>query len=397
MSMEMQKEVFGNTLESGSGSSTEERLAWFHHMQETQPVHYRPESNWWEVFRYKDVQQVLLDSATFSAEKKSAEGVPFLLSKSDPPKHGQLRCLVSKAFTPRRIQELTPHLTKIVDELLEPTIARGRMNIVSELASPLPTRVIAEMLGLPPKDYARFRQWSYQLLGQVMGVRHSDNGELLRYFSDLLNERRHDPGDDLMSALLTAEESGTHLTREEIINMCLELMTAGNVTVTMLLSYALQRFCQHPEIYQALRDDPSLIPGTIEETLRYDFFWFTEWRTVRHDTMLGGKEIKAGETVMARTGAANFDETYFSHPKQFDIRRSPNPHLTFGHGVHVCLGAPLARLESRIALEWIVAHFSDIRLDPENPVQFMDQISSWLIQSLGILFMPASPPLRRKL
>jgi len=111
MSMEMQKEVLGNTLESGSGSSTEERLAWFHHMQETQPVHYRPEYNRWEVFRYKDVQQVLLDSATFSAEKKSAEGVPFLLSKSDPPKHGQLRCLVSKAFTPRRIQELTSHLT----------------------------------------------------------------------------------------------------------------------------------------------------------------------------------------------------------------------------------------------------------------------------------------------
>ena len=150
------------------------------------------------------------------------------------------------------------------------------------------------------------------------------------------------------------------------------------------MTYAFQRFCLHPEIYQALRADPSLIPGAIEETLRYDFN-HDLWRTARHDTVLSGQQIKAGQYVVAWTVAANFDETYFPHSEQFDIRRSPNPHLTFSHGVHVCLGAPLARLESRIALEWIVTHFSDIRLDPEKPVQRMDKISSMLIQSFGIL------------
>jgi cytochrome P450 len=362
-------------------------------MQETQPIRYRPEYNLWEVFRYKDVQQVLLDYATFSAEKSQPEGLPFTLGKIDPPRHRQLRSLVSKAFTPRRIEELTPSLIKIVDELLEPAINKGKMNVVTELTYPLPVRVIAEMLGLPPEDRERFMQWSYQLLRHFIGVSTPDNGELIHYFADLFNKRKRDPRDDLMSVLLSAEENGAHLTREEIINMCLEMMLGGNVTTAILLIRALDRLCQHPEIYQTLLDDPSLIAGAIEETLRYDFSSFNVWRTARHDTMFNGHEIKAGQYVVAWTGAANFDETYFPHSEQFDIRRSPNPHITFGHGVHVCLGYPLARLEGRIALERIVAHFSEIRLDPENPAQFVDQVgSSMIIESLGMLFTSAGSP-----
>ncbi len=406
MSTEMHKKVSRSDLLRELVYPLEERLAWFHHMQETQPVHYRPEYNLWEVFRYKDVQQVLLDYGTFAADKRVSEAFPSALGKSDPPEYRQLRSLVASVFTPRRMEELTPRLIQIVDELLERAATSGKMHLVMELAHALPTLVTIELLGLPPKDYKRFQQWSYELLRQflllqypltdrgneenlttlpaspdtghsnrtipnrssgfALGMQNPDNPEILDYFSDLLDERKRDPHDDLISRLLAAEENGAHLTRETIIYLCLDLMTGGNVTTPMLLNFALQRLSQHPEIYQTLRDDPSLIPGTLEEILRYDFSDSNVWRTARHDTVLFGHEIKAGQYVVAWTGAANFDETYFPQSEQFDIRRSPNPHLTFGHGVHVCLGAALTRLEARITLERIVARFSEFRLDLEG-------------------------------
>src|SRR5437763_3406743 len=217
-----QKELSKMTLIKELDPSIESRVVWFRHMQETQPVRYRPEYNLWEVFRYKDVQQVLLDYSSFSSEYSQPEGLPFVLGKSDPSHHRQLRALVTKVFTPRRIEELTPSLSKIVDGLLELVIARGKMNVVTELAYPLPVRVIIEMLGLPPADQERFRKWAYQLSGQSMGAWNPDHNELLYYFSDLLNKRKRDPREDLISALLAAEENGAHLTRQEIIYMCLE-------------------------------------------------------------------------------------------------------------------------------------------------------------------------------
>jgi cytochrome P450 family 109 len=353
---------------SESGSSAEERLAWYHHMQKTQPIRYRPEHNMWDVFRYKDVEQVLLDYDTFSIDRSLPEGFQAALGKCDPPKHRQLRSLVSKAFTPRRIEQLRPRLVRIVDELLEQASASGKMNLISVLAHLLPIHVISETLGLPPQDRERLHQWSSQLLHQLMmGVCNPDNTEILDYFSGLLNKRERDPCDDIMSGLLAAEEAAqeneTPLTRTEIIYICIDLMTGGNVIITGLLSSAFKRFSQHPEIYQALRADPSLIPGTVEEMLRYDLSASSMWRTARHDTVLDGHQIRAGQYVLAWIAAANFDEAYFPHPERFDIRRSPNLHLTFGHGVHFCVGHALVRLEVRIVLERIVARFSEIRLD----------------------------------
>ena len=389
--MEMQKEVKATLVEELIASN-EPRISWYHRMQETQPVHYRPEYNLWEVFRYKDVQQVLLDYNTFAVDSRLQPGFPSTLGRFDPPRHRQLRGLVSKVFTPRRVEELTPRLIQIVDELLGPALDKRKMDVARELTYPLPISVIAAMLGLPPEDQGRFRQWSYQLFYQFIGICKPENSELLQYFSELLDKRKLDPHDDLISGLLAAEENGAYLTREEIIDLCLELMWAGNVATTMLLNYTLSRLCQHPEMYQALRDDPSLIPGVLEETLRCDFSLNTIWRTARHDTVFNGHEIKAGEAVVAWTAAANVDETYFPHSEQFDIRRSPNPHLLFGHGCHFCLGASLARLQGRIALERIVAHFSEIGLDPESPVQYMDGMEALKVfQSLGIVCTPAVP------
>ena len=386
MSTETQKEVSRALLEREAGFSTEDRAAWSHHMQETQPVRYRPEYNMWDVFRYKDVQHVLSDYATFSAENSQSKNFPGALGRFDPPHHRQLRSLVSKAFTPRSIEELAPRLIQISDELLERAKAKGKMDAVPDFTDPLPTRVIAEMLGLPHSDYERLRSWSYQHVDLALGTSSHDYTEFLQYFSDQLNERKHAPRNDLISRLLAAEENGTHLTREEILHMCLELVTAGHVTTTMLLTGALYRFCKQPELYQTLRNDPSLIPGAIEEMLRHDFSFANQRRIARHDTVLAGFQIKAGQAVMAWTSAANFDETVFPHSEQFDIRRSPNPHLTFGYGVHVCLGAPLTRLESRIAIERIVTHFSDVRPDLERPLQFLRPLSSSNLRSFGISF-----------
>jgi cytochrome P450 len=390
MSKQMQNRLPKDDLIRDLGSSIESQIAWFHHMQETQPIRYRPEHDLWEVFRYKDVQQVISDYNEFSMRGSQQKGYPDALLVSDPPRHRQLRSLVSKAFTPRRVEELTPRLTQIIDKLLEPAIVNGKLNIITEFTHQLPVRVIAEMLGLPPEDQERFHRWAYQLLRQLLCTVDAENNELIHYLSDLLDERKRDPRDDLLSALLAAEENGEHLTREDIIHMCMEMIMAGNVTTTLLLNHAISRLCRQPEIYQTLRSDPTLIPGAIEETLRYDFTPTNVWRTVRHDTVLGGHEIKAGQYVVAWKAAANFDESYFPQSEQFNVRRSPNPHLSFGHGIHYCLGAPLGRLEGRIALERIVTHFSEIRLDPESPAQYLGQLgAARIVESLGVLFTPA--------
>ena len=210
---------------------------------------------------------------------------------------------------------------------------------------------------------------------------------MIQYFAKLLEERQRDLRDDLISALLVAEENGAHLSREEIIWMCLELMMAGNVTTTMLLSHALLRLSQRPDLYATLQADPSLVSGMIEESLRCDFSTINLWRRARQDLLMDGQPIKAGQLVVAMVGAANFDENYFPHAGQFDLRRSPNPHLTFGHGIHMCLGAPLARLEGRIALERILAHFSVLRLDTEQAPQFADN-QGQLFQLLPVLVTP---------
>ena len=357
-------------------------------MRETQPVTYNQEHKVWEVFRYKDVQRVLLDYADYSVKKTMPENFPSTLGKNDPPRHRQLRALVSKAFTPRSIEELTPRLIEIIDGLLESALVSGQMDVMADLTYPLPVRVIAEMLGLPTQDQEKFRVWSYQLLDQFTRGAHPDNSELFHYFSDLLEERKHHPQTDLMSSLLAAEEDGAHLTREEILFMCLEMMMAGNVTTTMLLSYALDRFSRHPEIYEELRADPSLIPGALEETLRYDFSEISLRRTARQDLVLQGHEIKEGEMIVAWVGAAHFDEDFFPHAEQFDIKRAPNPHMTFGYGIHACLGSPLARLEAKVALQRIVAHFSALRPDPDRPLRR----KNGQVQQLGLFFTPALAP-----
>ncbi len=371
------------------GYTPESRAAWFRKMQASQPIRYRPDGGFWEVFRYEDVQRVLTDHTTFSVEFIRLEGLPDVddIGNTDPPRHRQLRNLVSQAFTPRRIAQLAPRIRSIVDDLLNQATTDGQMDIAQQFAYPFPVRVIAEMLGIPPEDQENFLQWSYQRLGVLPPSEHPQQGGLDAYLLELLDQREKEPRDDLMSALLAAEVDGERMDHKQVLVICEVLLFAGNITTTMLVNHAFHHFERHPEVFEELRLDPSLIPGALEEILRYEFSFTNLTRLAKRDSVLAGQEIKEGEAVIAWMGAANFDEKYFPHAEQFDIRRSPNPHLTFGNGIHYCLGAPLARLEGKIALERISERIQDIRDNPEHPIQYLEPRLD-LIYSLPILFTP---------
>jgi cytochrome P450 family 109 len=368
------------------GSTTEERAAWYRHMQATEPLCFHPEYNLWEVFRYRDVERVLLDYGTFSSEFVRIVGLPDIddLGNTDPPRHQQLRGLVAKVFTPRSIAQLEPRITTLVEELLDKVVATGQMDVAEHLAFSLPVQIIAEMLGVPPQDQARFRRWSYQLMGALPNPDDPNYRELLNYFQEMVSNRAREPREDIISALLTAEANGEYLTRDEVISLSVTLLLAGHITTTMLINRGIYRFLQEPGVIETLSAQPELIPGAVEEVLRYEFSSANLLRLVRRDTILGDQQLKKGQVVIAWTAAANFDEAIFPDALRFDIRRSPNPHLTFGYGVHHCLGAPVGRLEGRIAFERILARLHDIRLNPDRSPRLMGPTN--FIQSLPILF-----------
>ena len=199
-----------------------------------------PEYDLWDVFRYEDVEHVLSDYSTFTTEFIWLEGrAAASMGNSDPPRHHQLRTLVAKAFTPRSVAQMAPRITTIVDDLLDRVVADGNMDLVVQLALPLPVLIIATMLGVPPEDQVHFHRWTYQLFGQVSNPDDPDNSELRQYFSSMLNEREKEPRDDLMSALIAAEENGEHLTREDVVVMCEGLLAAGTITTTSVISHAI--------------------------------------------------------------------------------------------------------------------------------------------------------------
>ncbi|MEV0618283.1 cytochrome P450 [Nonomuraea sp. NPDC050404] len=368
--------------------SIEARIAWFQRMQREEPLRFRPDHNLWEVFRYADVQQVLKDPDTFSVTNKTHMGLPFSFGRADIPEHRFLRGFVARTFVPGRIESRAPEFTAMVDSLLSDARSSGRMEILGDLCYPLMERVVADMFGLRITGPGRFREWSDQMFGQLIGVRSPDHADVVALFTEQLNARKRDPGDDLMSTLLAERGKDGRLAEEKIVHMCLDLATAGNAPLSLMLAYAFARFCLDPELHQTLRRDPSLIPGAIEEILRFDFSWFNLWRTARHDTVLGGREIKAGQYVVVWDSSANFDEEHFPDAARFDIRRSPNPHLTFGQGMYICLGLPLVRTLGRIVLERLVASFADIRFDADRPMRSLDQMKDYIV-SLDVLLTPS--------
>jgi cytochrome P450 len=367
---------------------------WYRSMRETAPVYFDPQPSMWHVFRYDDVQRVLSDYASFSSERGRGGDQPLSASmiSMDPPRHRQLRALATQAFTPRAVDALAPRIQSIVNELLDAVMASGRMDVIGDFGYPLPVIVIAELLGIPPADRARFKAWSDAIVStsNTMGASTMSNSqaqrEMVEYFMGIIAQRRREPGADLISGLLAAQIDGQHLTTQELLGFCVLLLVAGNETTTNLLGNAMLCFTGKPDAWQRLRVDPALLPGAIEEVLRYLSPVQSMYRVAAHDVELGGQRIPANARVLAWIGSANRDEAQFSTPDEFDIMRSPNRHIAFGYGIHYCLGAPLARLESKIALTAMLERFATVSRAPDAELEPLPSTIVYGVHNLPITF-----------
>jgi cytochrome P450 len=294
----------------------------------------------------------------------------------DPPTHTRLRMLVHKAFTPRMVEQLRERIQAVTDGLLDAVRAKGTMDIVSDLAVPLPVVVIAEMLGVPESDREAFRGWSRDL-AETLELTESPEVYIRgakatvafsEYLRGLANERRKSPKDDLITALVEAEEQGDKLTEQELISTCILLLVAGHETTTNLIGNGTLALLRNREQLEKLRADPTLAKTAVEELLRYDSPVQMTSRTALEDMEFKGITFPQGSQVSMMLGAGNHDPEQFTNPDKLDITREHNPHLSFGNGIHYCLGAPLARLEGQIALNTLLRRMPRLELADENPI-----------------------------
>lgn len=363
-------------------------------MREQYPVYYSPEFKSWFISRYDDAQRVINDPELFSSQQTfrrrrspSEEGKTVrTLLWADPPHHKQLRSLVSQAFTPRTISGLSTRITQITHAHLDTVAAQGTMDIINDLANPLPIIVIAELLGIPAQDQQQFKYWSDIIVSPARLEKKQAVIAMNTYFLNIIAQRRLQPQNDLISALLNAQLDGASLSNAELLNFCRLLLVAGHETSTNLIGNALLTLTEQPEIMDELRAAPDLIPATIEEVIRYRTPIQRLRRAATSATNIRGHEIKAGEIVSPILGSANRDAEQFSQPDTFDIHRTPNRHLGFGHGIHFCIGAPLARLEAKIALEALLTRFTDIKRRTEFPLQPVASSFVYGVKSLPVTF-----------
>lgn len=364
-------------------------------MREAAPVFQDEQSGSWHVFRYDDVQRVLSEHARFSSrmggDDPSETGQLFASSliTADPPRHRQLRSLVTQAFTPKAVDALAPRISKLTQELLDGIAPTGTADLIGELAYPLPVIVISELMGVPAEDRDRFKRWSDVIVSQTRtGAadedHHATNREMTEYFLDLIEQRRSRPGNDLISNLLAAEIDGQKLSVAELLGFCSLLLVAGNETTTNLIGNAVLCFTEVPGIIERLRTQPSLLPQAIEEVLRFRSPVQSMYRVTAADTTLDDLQIPAGAPLVAWIGSANRDERQFQRPAQFDIDRGQIRHLAFGHGIHFCLGAPLARLEARIALEATLSRLPGLTLTPGSRLERMDSTIVYGLKELPV-------------
>ena len=350
-------------------------------LRRSDPVHFSAALQAWVLTRYDDCERVLRDPTTFSSSAERATGqlaqtllqqrrqfplgeVPTVLN-SDPPTHTRLRALVNRAFTPHTVEDLRPHIEEIAGSLLAEARSGQPFDLVTGFAQPLPIIVIAELLGVPSSDRDLFKRWSNAIAATtnvlnpppVLEAAREATAELVAYLDRVVAERRQSLADDLISALVRVEDGGERLSHEELLAFSILLLLAGNETTTNLIGNGMLALAANPEQAARIRSDAACLPGAVEELLRYDspVQGVVRFTTARAE--VGGREIEAGATVLAMVAAANRDPARFPDPDRLDVTREDNRHLSFGRGIHFCLGAPLARLEGEVAFGALLRRF----------------------------------------
>lgn len=366
----------------------------YHGLRADAPVLFVPEWDEFILFRHADCEAVLRDHRFSSNPQHRRLQLPVdeqdvrtrlsgtdanVLLFIDPPDHTRIRRLVSKAFTARRVEEMRPHIQEIVDGILDDAQDRRELDAVMDLGYQLPVTVICEMLGVPKEDRHLFHEWSAGATRLLDGAIPADvraralDGamHIVNYLNGIIAQRRRSPGDDLLSALITAEEEGETLTEEELRSMSLLLFVAGHETTMNLIGNGTHALLRHPDELERLRNDPGLIRAGIEELLRFDGPVHLTGRTATADLEVAGVPIERGQAVITLLAAANRDPSFFEDPDRLDVSREPNPHLTFSQGIHYCLGASLARVEAQVAIGSLVQRFPNLEL-MTDPVRYRD-------------------------
>jgi cytochrome P450 len=360
------------------------------HLRSKGPVHRDEATPIWHVVGFSEVHTCLRDvrlaaarSALFLSEEqrqdfRSLAGIlPRMMVFADPPRHTRLRGLVTKAFTPRVVEGLRERIQMIVDDLLARPPQANTLDVIADLAIPLPTTIIAELLGVPETDRDCLKAWSNDFAAFIGGpvdhdgVVRADRAiyELTTYFRQTVARLRQEPGDNLISRLIAAKERGDTLTAEELLATCVILLVGGHETTTNLIGNGLLALLRHPDQLQRLRNDASLIGQAVEELLRYDSPAQMTTRLAMDDLSLGGARVGRGELIKLWLGAANRDPAQFSDPNCLDLGRADNRHLSLGYGIHFCVGASLARLEGQVALATLVDRFPNLALTGE-PLEY---------------------------
>ncbi|HVM98455.1 MAG TPA: cytochrome P450 [Candidatus Acidoferrales bacterium] len=342
-------------------------------LRDEAPAYRNDERGFWALSRFQDVYDAMHDWQTFSSQGGVAlEGsgkAPPMIIAMDPPRQVKLRRLVSSVFTPRRVAQMEPQIRALTLKHLLPLLDRGEIDFIQDFSGKLPMDVISVMLGVPESDQDKLRQWSDLLLHREPGNPNvtpagmEAAGNLVRYFATDLQRRRQQPGDDLISGLLAAEIEGERLADDEILGFCFLLIIAGNETTTKMLGNAAYLLWKHPDQRRLLVREPRRIADAVEEVVRFDNSTQMLARVLTRDVELHGMMLPKGDRVILLLGAGNRDERVFERANEFDITRPPQQHLAFGFGIHVCLGASLARLEGRVALEEVLSRLPDYEID----------------------------------
>ncbi len=383
-------------------------------LREQDPVHWSERHRGWIITRYDDCSAALMDYKrlssdrvrplleAMSAERRAKAGPVYEMMTgwmvvSDPPEHRRLRGLAASAFNPKRVASMEAEIQGLVDELLDAFIAERHEDLIAHFTYPLPATVIARLIGAPAEDTSRFRDWSLALAHVAFGAggeeredrhEHAMHGleQMLDYFGGLMELRREDPGEDMISDLLKGDDKWGRLDDDEIKGMCALMLFAGHETTTSTIASAVLTLLQHPDQLELLRSDPDgLAGGAVEEALRFEGAIKILHRWTIADFELRGRAIRTGDRVYVAPAAANRDPEKFPDPDRVDITRTPNPHVAFGKGVHACIGAQLARLEMRLALASLVKRLPGLRFaEPEPELRWAPSLAARGLEELRI-------------